>query len=106
MHKSLAGGHDNAVDDVLFAPEPRLRFHHHVVADAGHGRVGAATAALVRQLHAARVVPERRAGRHRRVGLLTALLQLLTDLRFDGRGHGAGHQNQSDDERTGCGQEG
>lgn len=110
VHESLAGGHDDAVDDVLFAPERRLRFHHHVVADATHGGVGAAatTTALVRKLHAARVVPERRTGGHRRVGLLTALLLLLlllTGLGFDGRGHGARDQNQSDNERTGCEQE-
>lgn len=94
----VVGGQDDAVDDVLFVSRRRVRFHqHHVVAG---------TAAVGRHLRrdAARVVPERRAvKRRRRVGLmLPALLLLLFAQRFDGRGHGAGHQYQTDDERTGC----
>lgn len=87
MVQSVAGGQDDAVDDVLFVSRRRVRFHqHHVV--AGPAAVG-------RRLRrdAARVVPERRAvGRRRGLGLLlTALLLFLFGQRFDGRGHGAGH---------------
>lgn len=107
MQESLFGGQHDAVDDVLLASHRRFGFHHHhVVTDAAAGDRGAA-ATLVRGLHAARVMPERRVGKRRgllRLRLLVGaviagvLLVLLRALRFDGRGHGARHQYQSDDE--------
>lgn len=70
VRQGLTGSYDDAVDDVLLAPHRRIRFrfrfhHHDVVTDcaADHGAGGAATATVVRQKRAARVVPKRRAGR-------------------------------------------
>lgn len=106
MQQSLSGGQNDAVDDVLFASHCRVGFHHHhIVADAAASDGGTA-ATLVRGLHAARVVPERRIGQHRGLRLLLLLfttviavvLLVLRALRFDGRRHGARYQYQSDDE--------
>lgn len=70
VRQGLTGSYDDAVDDVLFAPHRRIRFrfrfHHHNVVTNGaayHGAGGAATATIVRQKRAARIVPKRRAGR-------------------------------------------